>query len=326
MSYKNIFLGLVTVFLWTACAEEDHIGKDEFEAGKYPLLFSTAIDGYLQKPETKAPTSLNFGVRIVDVSLTPTITNYNNVEYRTEADDAFGSFVLSPVAPLVDQRYWVSESQEFKVTAYYPYYGSKGTWPTSQRVDLEADQSDQSDYDQNDHLYLEEQTVAYFSRSIPLLCEHLFSQIRIVLEADTDSGITEADIAGATVKIANTNLSATVNMDDGTVTPIASTEGDITPYSQYEEMYNQNVLRAIIIPQVLNAGTEFIVIKIGNQEYSYKIDSKKGESTNQEFESGMQYTYKVTVKQNSIEVTVQGSSSDWIEGWGTPTVIDGGSV
>lgn len=167
--------------------------------------------------------------------------------------------------------------------------------------------ADMKNYAKSDLLYAVKKGVTRSSDAVELPFYHMLSKVEVALK----SGVGEPDLEGATVTIEGTKLNAyfrpekdtdmtnpqlramMITVADGTPTPIkirtAITENDFGPGTQYAE--------AVLVPQKISVVT-FIKVKLQNDAtFSYKID---GPLT---LESGMKYTYKITVNQSGLSVS-----------------------
>lgn len=171
------------------------------------------------------------------------------------------------------------------------------------------DQSGAENYAKSDLLYAVTKGVTRSSSAVNLEFYHMLSKVEVALK----SGDGKPDLTGATVTIEGTKLNARFfarkdkNMSDrydranmivaqGDPTPIkirtAITEDNFSTDTQYAE--------AVLVPsdRAIADKTTFIKVKLQNDAtFSYKID---GPLT---LESGMKYTYKITVNQSGLSVS-----------------------
>ena len=176
------------------------------------------------------------------------------------------------------------------------------------------DQSGAENYAKSDLLYAVTKGVTRSSSAVNLEFYHMLSKVEVALK----SGDGKPDLTGATVTIEGTKLNARFfaskdkNMSDrqnradmivaeGSPTPIkiwtAITEDNFSTDTQYAE--------AVLVPQKIEEVT-FIKVKLQNDAtFSYKIDGPLW------LESGMKYTYKITVNQSGLSVSSE------IKNWDT---------
>ena len=176
------------------------------------------------------------------------------------------------------------------------------------------DQSGAENYAKSDLLYAVTKGVTRSSSAVNLEFYHMLSKVEVALK----SGDGKPDLTGATVTIEGTKLNARFfarkdkNMSErhdradmivaeGSPTPIkirtAITEDNFGTNTQYAE--------AVLVPQKIEEVT-FIKVKLQNDAtFSYKIDGPLW------LESGMKYTYKITVNQSGLSVSSE------IKNWDT---------
>lgn len=176
------------------------------------------------------------------------------------------------------------------------------------------DQSGAENYAKSDLLYAVTKGVTRSSSAVNLEFYHMLSKVEVALK----SGDGKPDLTGATVTIEGTKLNAGFfarkdkNISDrydranmivaeGSPTPIkiwtAITEDNFGTNTQYAE--------AVLVPQKIEEVT-FIKVKLQNDAtFSYKIDGPLW------LESGMKYTYKITVNQSGLSVSSE------IKNWDT---------
>lgn len=176
------------------------------------------------------------------------------------------------------------------------------------------DQSGAENYAKSDLLYAVTKGVTRSSSAVNLEFYHMLSKVEVALK----SGDGKPDLTGATVTIEGTKLNAGFfarkdkNISDrydranmivaeGSPTPIkiwtAITEDNFGTNTQYAE--------AVLVPQKIKEVT-FIKVKLQNDAtFSYKIDGPLW------LESGMKYTYKITVNQSGLSVSSE------IKNWDT---------
>jgi hypothetical protein len=73
-------------------------------------------------------------------------------------------------------------------------------------------------------------------------------------------------------------------------------------------------LAAVVVPQTVENGSEFINITYGGATYVYNYDGKDAEEQPKDlvFESGKVYTFDVTVR--TVGVTATTTVTDWTDG------------
>ncbi|WP_044269750.1 fimbrillin family protein [Bacteroides timonensis] len=199
--------------------------------------------------------------------------------------------------------------------------------------DVAANQSTNlgENYLKSDLLYGLKTEVTRSGSAVNLTFYHLLSKVEVALK----SGAGSPNLVGATVTIENTRLKAsftpsktadinnsvsetaqaaraglvTCPTDNNDVTSIAiatkMATGDFAAGTEYAA--------AIIVPQTVAEGTQFIKVVLANNggTFTYKVPN---EIT---FESGKKYQYQITVNKSSLSVTSS------ISGWSPITAITG---
>lgn len=174
-------------------------------------------------------------------------------------------------------------------------------------------------YQGSDLVFAENKGVARTSSTVNLAFTHLLSKIEVVLVQGT--GIPSID----KVEIVNTQLGAKFTpskTDDfnvaatgdiaATGNPIVIDNGITTAENAKTDTEDGKVLNeAIIVPQTLAKGTEFIrITTTAGGVLTYKLPEEK------DFAPKTKYRYTITA--NLSELTVSSSISTWTEGTGDP--------
>lgn len=141
---------------------------------------------------------------------------------------------------------------------------------------------------------------------VKLIFKHKLS--KIIVKIQPGGGLIADNLTGATitmfgpkpdVKITTSSTGISLGNAEGT----APTEGYILG------TYSSNGNAAIVIPQEINANTDFIKITLssenGSKTYKYKLSSLTT------FESGKSYTYTLKLTSGELDVTTQ--IGDWSE-------------
>ena len=187
---------------------------------------------------------------------------------------------------------------------------------------IETDQTVDGNFKKSDLLYASHQDIARTKSAISVKFYHMLSKVQIAIRPG--AGLTLSDLNGATVSVLNTKTQVqftplkVADLSDATVrgnmVSASGVENEISvpavSVNNTEENFTsaENYGEAIIAPQTLAAGTQFIkVTLVGRNPLYYVLNAGKT------FESGKRYIYHITV--NLTELDVESS----IEGWGTGT-------
>src|SRR5574344_62102 len=117
---------------------------------------------------------------------------------------------------------------------------------------------------------------------------HKLSRIKVTLQAG--ASVSSDLLSSATITIKNTKPTTTFTPSTGAITEAKGTAADITACTNSATGY------AIIVPQTLATGTQFINIHIGTKDYIYSIP----DASDQTYTGGNQYSYTIQVNTNSI--------------------------
>jgi formylglycine-generating enzyme required for sulfatase activity len=193
----------------------------------------------------------------------------------TVADDG----TLTPAVPL----FWTSQS--ISARAWYP-----ASWM------MQTNQSTAERLQSADFIFAPDVsgiTEAGYTGK-PLVFSHRMAKVTANLVYG--DGVSSSDLTDATVRFYG-YTSGVANTANGNVT--GSSNSWISP------LRSGNVCTALLIPQNMAAGTDFIRITIKSNTYYYKPAS--GEA---DLEGGKSYTYNITVKKDGVTVT-PGAITRW---------------
>ena len=206
---------------------------------------STAIAG------TRAPVDGNWeGVQSVAVLMDGTVKAYDVTPSTADPTSA--------TLTSTDPYYWTNHN-DITVTAWWPYTAGETTPPA---VKVKANQSTQKDFEGNDLIVADGQTVTYGSPTLRFT--HRTARVTIVL-TDYTEGLASVRLSGL------------------------STEGDnpdiIVPYDK-----GSNTYTALVAPQSVAAGTAFITCTFTNgKTFVYKMKNAT------DWQAGGEYTYTVSL-------------------------------
>lgn len=259
-----IFCLAALSLLWGCSSEEDN----SLPVGAYPLVMS------VQVKDAEAPILRS----VADIGNTGVFvsggTTYNNAQYTGTAG------TLTPQI----QGYWGS-TNNISIYAYAPY---QATAPTS--VSVKAGQSSNADYTASDFLYATPETFTFANRNnVSLTFKHHLSRINLTLVAG--EGINLSDLSNAMVRIAGMNTTASIALANGTLGALSNVQ-TVTPNPDGTNKY-----KAIVIPQTVTANTMLFEVAIDAVSFGYVLPAT------QEFKTGGQYNYTVTLSQGGITVS-----------------------
>ena len=219
----------------------------------------------------------------VGITITGAKSEHNNVAWTVASDGT-----LNNATPI----YWANTPAT--ITAYHPY---NPDWiGTSHTFSVCTDQSTEANYRNSDLLWTSK-SANKADGMVTLNFVHKLAKINITLSSNDVT-----DLSGAIISICGTNTSTNFNPTTGKLSgasTIAEIKAGITTSSAY-------TASAIIVPQTIAAGTQFIKVNLGEKEFNYKLEADK------EFLSGYRYNCKVNLKDESIFFELEsGNIADW---------------
>lgn len=285
------------VLALTACSD-DTTGDDSLPDGRYPMTFTTTVQGLTQ---TRATVNNQWdGTEKVAIMAGNTVK-----KYMAESDGA-----LTPDGA-DNQLYWTSNTMT--VQAWYSAVDSD-TRP--ENFTVKQDQNSDGGYQRSDMLYTI-QSVSYSGGSpASLEFKHLPAKVVVNLKADTQTGITEEEARNATVTLVNQALtSGTIIVDEKATTctveqVVSGSEEIIIPQKsgQTASGYQQTV-QALVVPQQMK--DKFIKVTIGTDAAARNYYYTPTTEADGKLEAGYQYTYNITVKNGYLEVVIAKANGAW---------------
>jgi hypothetical protein len=136
-----------------------------------------------------------------------------------------------------------------------------------------------------------------WSASAALTFVHKMSQVKFTLV----SGAGTPDLTGATLKVAGFNESCTMNLADGTITPVKGLGATIT-----------EAAKAIcFVPNTTDMTLNFAVTTTDGRVYTGTLVKTFG--------AGNSYAYTVTLNKNETKLDITGTVVDWVN-------VNGGDI
>jgi len=232
----------------------------------------------------------------VGVTITGAKSDHNNVAWEARANGALSN--------TGDEVYYGNGTAT--ITAYHPY---NSAWTgTSHTFSVSTDQSTDAGYLASDLLWATK-TATKSEETVALTFAHKLAKINVTLVPENE----DTDLSGATIYICGTNVRTNFNptsgdLSDATSTNIQEIKAGITTSTAY-------TASAIVIPQTIVAGTQFIRVIHGEKIYSYKLGSE-----NKILTAGYSHNYTLTVKEKPIEIEL---ISNNITNWTPASNIEG---
>lgn len=240
-----------------------------------------------------------------------------------EASDAIGIFAFKDGSGFSDNGYaknvkhtydgsyftstsgisYPSESEGLSFYAIYPYTASAGS---QFAFDVNADQSAGKNYTQSDLMVA---STGITTQDIPnLKFDHRLVNIIINLEFDkVPPG--NIDLSFAAKRSVSANLTTNSFTANGNVSAIKAASN------------GTNSFKVILPPQSISEGTKFVEFIINGEVWTWTLNRDLV------FKSGMQYSYNLTVENDTKTITFTGSINPWgednnIESVIPPTILD----
>lgn len=275
--------GLLLLFAMAGCQQEEVITADGFNLNASISPLTRATDTAFEHGDA-------IGVYVVSTgNALQQMGNYGgDGDNRQFSFDGAGWSASSELL-------WRQSLGNVDVYAYYPYaatVSSVSSFPFS----VATDQSVAGAYTASDFLWCQSSDIAYKAQ-VDLSFTHKLSKIKITLKAG--AGVTSDDLTAASVAIRSTVTDATIDLSTGAVSLSGLNPVAVTP-----KKGSGNLYEAIVLPQTTASTlSDFIVVTVGSQEYSYKV-------TSLQLTAGKQHNYEITVKKNGLSVTV-GDITGW---------------
>ena len=170
------------------------------------------------------------------------------------------------------QLYWRNNYSPIDVYGYYPYDSELSNvteYPFAvERVqNIELKPSNILAYEASDFLWAKSEGTVPSRGYVSLKHKHIMAGVQVTLVPGIGFTADEWNQASKIVQIDNTYLGSTINLQTGVVTPDNNSEvKSITP------TISKGDYRAIIVPQVVEAGKSLISVDIDGQSYSFVRD------------------------------------------------------
>lgn len=215
----------------------------------------------------------------------------------------------NPVRPV----YYKDVNTNVDIYAFYPH--SEPSSVSEYKFEVQKDQSTAKSnsrlggYEASDFLWGKTENIVPSEAAIKVKLNHKMAGVHVILEEG--SGFEEAGdfaLIGKKVMVTGTTRKASINLANGTVSPVGEAQATgivMAPQSD-------GSFRAIVVPQIVAAGTNLFNITIEGVNYSFS------KNENYEYKSGKlsQFTIKVNRKMPSGEyelVLAETQIIDWKE-------------
>ena len=271
MSFRT-FVTAICCVTFGACNNDVTDNDNRLPDGKYPMVFTAAVDGLTQTRTTGKDSWTGSEEIAVSIdggtsNMTYQITNASTGAMSPK--DAGSTF------------YWQNSRQ--RILAWFPVSAT------------DVNIKDQSSGDFSSYDYLVSNGIYDYNASgVKLPFKHAMAKVKVILKAG--EGISDDDLSSATVAVKGYTLASFVK---GELTGrYTGNEDDnwITPASADKE--------TLVVPQQMQ-DKEFIKVTIEGRDYFYTPTKE----TDANLKGGNVYTYTITVKKSELEVTTNISAS-----------------
>ena len=304
---KYIFLASAVVAL-AACSsneEFEQIGNCEIKLSS-TLLVQTRAAQDIQSEAFESGESM--AVFINEDSSSPS-THYDQpLQYDVEDD---GSLTTT------NPQYFPQNGNGVNIYAVYPYEAGQNVEVTeiTAPFSVQFDQSSKDNYKASDLMVGETTSKPVYrtTDNVTLQFKHCLSKININIKVG--EGVDANDLNDAIVTIYTRTNDATFDVQSGVITAVNSQAQASMPFVRAGNLTASGNgfegMSAIIIPQDISAGSQFITIDTNNQTtYRYSLPTAV---TLISFESGKAYTYNLTVRKSGLTLDST-NITDWDDG------------
>lgn len=289
MRKKNISLAALGSCVLLASCSHSEI-NDVAEQQLVQATFSGGINQMTRVTGTSWESNDSIGIFMLQNGTTNLTGDVANVEYVTNGD---GTFTASNADATI---YYPVNKSKVDFVAYYPYSTLSGT--TNDPTFVVSNWNGVA-HNKLDLLVAKSTAHNVTNPEVAFDFYHQFSKLELNLSADTETGLTDADLAGVKVRIKGINRPATFHFVDQTVSYATALDEDV-----FMQVAASGLSATAIIPSV--KGSEIIFVLANGDSFTWDISSLS-------FESGKCYTYSIALKANPIAVEAQLTSviNDW---------------
>lgn len=155
-----------------------------------------------------------------------------------------------------EQAYWKDQDTEADFYAYYPYYSSIGDISVVP-FSVQKDQSTEHAYKSSIFLWGKRENVIPTPSPINIETKHRMS--KLIIKLCPGDGLEDIELKSAEVTVCGLKTNATINIKDGSVSAIGTSE-DMKPFRSSDTEYT-----LLVVPQVIDQHP-LVKFKIGNDE------------------------------------------------------------
>jgi hypothetical protein len=308
---NKYFILATAAFALAACSSEE----ENMQAEKSEIRLCSNMDVVQSRAALQDLQLTQFASnQKVDIFINENTTGSASVTYDqplTYTTGTDGSLTIS------DAQYFPQNGNGIDIYAVYPTGIATDVTGTAVAFSVKDDQSTDANYMASDLMVgaPASNPVSRTTSAVPLTFKHCLTKINLNLYPG--DGLTADDLANAVVKINGTIVGATFNVKSGAVTvnnggTAATPTTSISLGNMATDATGVLVASAIIIPQTVNAGTQFISIDLiedgqtaGTLAYSLPAAVN--------FDAATAYTYNITAKRSGLTVS-SSNIANWTNG------------
>lgn len=277
---KNYVMTAFALLLLAGCSndvkESDIIFAEDSGAR---LVFSGVVTDQNQSPLTTTRVKDNMW-EINDAIGITCGTNQVNIHYKYTGGE--GSLFTAEGGDAA--AIWVLGSNEYDVTAYYPFTGTSGSEPAPLNVQTTSEQQTDAERQNIDFLFAHEKVTRENPR-VQLNFSHVMSRIKLKFEADEE--LTEG-LSDIVCYLIGLKLEGTFNPNTGIATVKEDGKVDDIVWNVINDECGYQV-EAIVFPQTVTSG---VALQAGMRGYIYAVDFP----TLTELKPGYSYNYTIKAK------------------------------
>lgn len=305
---KKHFVFAAAVIALAACSsneEFEQIGNCEIKLSS-TLLVQTRAAQNIQSEAFESGESV--AVFINEDSSSPSTSYDQPLQYDVEDD---GSLTTT------NPQYFPQNGNGVNIFAVYPFEAGQNVevTETAAAFSVQSDQSSKDNYKASDLMVGETTSKPVYrtTDNVTLQFKHCLSKININIKVG--EGVDANDLNDAIVTIYTRTNDATFDVQSGVITAVNSQAQASMPFVRAGNLTASGNgfegMSAIIIPQDISAGSQFITIDTNNQTtYRYSLPNTVNLIS---FESGKAYTYNLTVRKSGLTLDST-NITDWDDG------------
>lgn len=293
MRANHLILVASAFVAFAGCAKDQLFEPEEAQDGMIPISINNAIRQEATRATAEGFVSGDavglFAVNYLeDNTVAGTLVAEGNQADNVKYVFDESSHKWTPVKPV----YYKDINTHADLYLYYPYQANISD-VNSAGFEVQKDQSSEATstslggYEASDFLWGKGEDITPSQSAVRVELGHKFSAVQVTLQEGDGFEEGEFESLEKSIILTNTTRKATINYATGEVTPLGSAQVDgIVMCPQ-----DNDIWRAIAIPQTLSAGTQLFAITVNGMSYSFKQSAAATE-----YQAGKQTNFIITVK------------------------------